>query len=138
MSYCVQPDDINTTTNVSRATFDHGNHSSEILLSLLRWRVVYHAKDTLIQVMKVDMQRAVDTMITGFCDHLCHNLQSNIEHKLPDCFSKEAIHALAREHTNLWAGIETPRHETRAADEVLEPLELSVRVLGQKATKDDE
>jgi hypothetical protein len=140
MSYCVQPDEdnSNTPTNESRAIFDRSKHSSEILLSVLRWRLVYHAKDTLIQVLKVDMQRAVDTIISGFCDHLCHNLQSNIAHKLPDCFSKEAIHALAREHTSLWAGIETRRLETRAADEVLQPLELSVRVLGQKTTKDDE
>jgi hypothetical protein len=102
----------------------------------MRWRFVYHAKDSMIQAMKVDMQQAIDSMVTGFAEHLhevmCTELTNNIALKLPSSLSKDSIETLAREHTNLWLGLETQRDELREADALLSPLKPSVRVLGQQ------
>lgn len=141
-SACVAPElDPNTasTTQSPQVPETTTPHFHDTMLALLRWRIVYHAKDTLIQVMKVDLQKAVDSMFASFCSHLCETmceeLTTNIHSKLPAC-SAEAIQALARCHTNLWLGLETQRHELRAADAILNPLEPCVRVLGQKLSKD--
>jgi hypothetical protein len=142
-SWCVAPDQGDTQAGShTLGQFDTPPQSPDLILSLLRWRIVYHAKDTMIQVMKVDLQRALDTMVEGFCEHLhdtmCAELSNNIQQKLPDALCKESIKAMARKHTNLWLGAETQRHELKAADALLEPLQSSVRILGQKCTKDEE
>eukprot|EP00657_Telonema_sp_P-1_P000940 TRINITY_DN11932_c0_g1_i1.p3 TRINITY_DN11932_c0_g1~~TRINITY_DN11932_c0_g1_i1.p3 ORF type:complete len:103 (-),score=11.71 TRINITY_DN11932_c0_g1_i1:201-509(-) len=43
------PSDIPAWVNTATST-----HSTELLLSLIKWRQVLHGKDTLIQALKVD------------------------------------------------------------------------------------